>query len=206
MKSFSAACAITHNKKWQDLPKDKYLDYALIKWTSDKSKKPVVASSATDAELKKTQQICAKLVRKIQGKYDDLFDENVKTYLFNIRAYQRGLSSTLKAEFGPAIEIAKTNYKNHLILEELDTKDYPTSQRLLENHTDSVRRQQRLQAQQLSDLENIRIKYRQRIQKLAEGLKSKGLKGKLQEYQQELENTSEGGENFIKYILHTEEE
>jgi len=206
MKSFSAACAITHNKKWQDLPKDKYLDYALIKWTGGKSKKPVVISSATDSELKKTQQICVKLLRKIQSKYDNLFDENVKTYLFNIRVYQRGLSSTLKAEFGPAIEIAKTNYKNHLILEDLDTQKYQTPKKLLKNHTYCVRRQQRLQAQQLSEIENIRIKYRQRIQKLADGLKSKGLKGRIQEYQQELKNTSEGGEHFIKYILQTEEE
>lgn len=205
--TYPAACAILQTEQWQDFPRNENQAYFLIEWSKDgQGHQKVTASSqpTQKKELAGKQNKCRALILKIQAEHEVIFTNNIKGYEQELRTFQRNLPRSQQQAYTAGIEQMRGNYLNNRIPADLPRQNMPA--KLADILDSRLERQTRLQNKYLEETEDIREKYRRSLFTSAKELKEKGLTTEYRKVQEELDNTSVRGIDFVYYITGQEPE
>ena len=105
----------------------------------------------------------------------------------------------MQEAYNSSIQELKNVIKDNRFPDDIDDLNIPAKLTKIFNY--HINKQHQLKAQFLTETESIRQKYRKSLHINAQKSKTKGLKTNLREIEQEIENTTTGGSDFIEYIL-----
>ncbi len=195
------ASAMTSSGEWDDYTSYSKLGSFLIEWSNDgqgleavQTEKVVAADPVAPLRAK-----CAAILIGIQKRHEKEFHNNIKGYEQELRTFQRNLVLSQQKALGPGILEMQNRYKNGRIPDDLPIADMP--RKLHDIVNSRLKRQAQIQSKYISEMENIRQKYRANLHNMSSELKSKGLASRLNKVRDELSNTNDGTENFISHIL-----
>lgn len=199
-QSTPAAATIILSHAWKDFPTDTRQSYFLIEWSSDgQGHETVQTTVKASGGLNAKRQKCATFLRGYQKTHDKNLTNNIKGYEQELRTYKRSLPQGLQKAYTPGIIQMRSRYVNNRIPDDLPRDNMP--KKAAEILDSRLKKQSRLETDYLNKTEDLREKYRKSLFKTAAQLKEKGLTTNLREIQNELENTSSKGSDFIDYIL-----
>ena len=146
-----------------------------------------------------TRDKCRILLNKIQTRYEKEYTNNIKGYEQELRSYRRSLTRDIQAAYTPGLIKMQSKYIKGKIPTNLARDNMPAkASKILDSR---LEKQVRIDAQLISDTEDLRAGYRKQLQKIAQELKDKGLTSNLRLVEQELNSTKKGGQPFIDYII-----
>ena len=201
----AAACAIHADQLWDDHAIGTQLPYFLIEWSKDSANSNKGATSANtvtaESNLSPLRKKCSNLISSIQSKYDKTFTKNIKGYEQELRYFLRGLPKTQNTAFAPGIQTMMASYPNNRIPTTIPLANMP--KKVSEILSGRLEKQQIAELQMLTEIEKVRIPYRENLQKMHKDFEAKGLKSHSRGISQELKKTSGTTKDFVKHIMGT---
>ncbi len=199
----TAACAAHADKHWDDYAIDTPLSHFIIEWSKDteaietnhNSDPPV--DGLTPLKLK-----CATLITNVQKKYKRNFQNNIKAYEQELDGVLRRLTKSKQAQISPIIRAMTSKYPNNRIPKNISRSNMP--QKAAEILERNLQQQAVIELKLLEEVEIIRIRYRENLQKMQKQLRQKGLTSNARKIGQELRKTSHDTQKFIDYITTAE--
>ncbi|BDS06188.1 hypothetical protein NT6N_12280 [Oceaniferula spumae] len=202
-----AGCAVQPSQSWDDYSIDTSLSHFLIEWSSDNKGLKSVDTGSKGAkpsagpvdQLSSLRRKCASLILKIQQKYEKDFSSNIRGYEQELTVFRRGLTKSLSEAYTPGILTMTSNYPGNRIPENLPRENMP--EKVAEILDIRLERQNRIQSNYISEIEDLREKYRANLHSSVKDLESNGLKSASRLIKQEIEDTAGNSKSFVDHIL-----